>query len=148
NASPIGGATNQSYVATASGDYTVVVTDSVCGSVSSTSAATTVTVNPIPPTPTISATPNGTGTSDQACPEQPLTLTATSTGATSYQWYHDIDAISGQTGSSTIVTSAGTYYVTATNGTCTTPQSAGYVVQNPTPHTPVVTPGGPTTFCQ
>src|SRR5205085_3135472 len=74
NGNPIGGATNQTYDATASGDYTVVVTTSGCSSAAS--AITTVTVNSPPPTPTISGTTNGTGTQDQACPEQPLTLTA------------------------------------------------------------------------
>src|SRR5439155_19340425 len=102
----------------------------------------------MPTTPTIAGTTNGTGTQHQACPEQPLTLTATATGATSYQWYSNNDTLNGETSSTYQATGAATYFVTAINGTCTTPQSAGYVVQNPTPHTPVVTPGGPTTFCQ
>src|SRR5207249_8850837 len=51
NGSPIGGATNNTYLATASGNYTVVVTTNGCSSAAS--AATTVTVNPIPATPTI-----------------------------------------------------------------------------------------------
>ena len=46
NGNPIGGEINQTYVATASGNYTVVVTASGCPSAPS--AATTVTVNPIP----------------------------------------------------------------------------------------------------
>src|SRR5205085_7763802 len=46
NGSPIGGATGQTYSANASGNYTVVVTASGCSSAAS--AATPVTVNPIP----------------------------------------------------------------------------------------------------
>src|SRR5204863_8155275 len=106
------------------------------------------TVSAMPTTPTITADTNGTGTQDQACPEQPLTLHANSTGATSYQWYSNNDTLNGETSSTYQATGTATYYVTAINGTCTTPQSAGYVVPNPTPHTPFVTPSGPTTFCQ
>ena len=46
NGSPIGGATNQTYLATTAGDYTVTVTTSGC--TSPTSSATTVTLNPHP----------------------------------------------------------------------------------------------------
>ena len=145
---PIGGATGQQYVASAAGSYTVQVTDgNGCGSAMS--APAVVVQNSPPPIPTVSGTTNGTGTQDQACPEQPLTLTATTTGATSYQWYKDGNPIGGQTNSTTAVTSAGNYAVTATSsGGCTSAQSATYVVQNPTPNKPVLTPGGPTTFCQ
>ena len=46
NGTPIGGATNQNYVATVAGNYTVIVTASGCASAAS--SATTVTINPIP----------------------------------------------------------------------------------------------------
>jgi hypothetical protein len=147
NGNPIGGATNTTYIATASGSYTVTVTDG--NNCSATSAPTVVQVDTMPTTPTISADTNGTGTQDQACPEQPLTLHANgATGATSYQWYQDNNTLNGQTASTYQATGVGTYYVTALNGTCTTPQSAGYVVQNPTPHSPFISAAGPTTFCQ
>src|SRR5207248_2233923 len=75
----------------------------------------------------------------QACPEQPLTLHANgATGAASYQWYQDNNTLNGETASTYQATGVGTYYVTAINGTCTTPQSAGYVVHNPTPHSPFI----------
>src|SRR5205807_207739 len=70
------------------------------------------------------------------------------TGATSYQWYSNNSAILGATSQTLQVTSAATYTVTASANDYTTPQSAGYVVQNPTPHKPVVSANGPTTFCQ
>ena len=98
-----------------------------------------VTIDQMPATPTISGTTNGTGTQDQACPEQPLTLTANGAiGATSYQWYQDANPINGATSQTYQATSAGTYHVTAINGVCMTALSAGYVVQNPTPHSPFI----------
>jgi IPT/TIG domain-containing protein/dockerin type I repeat protein/Ig-like domain-containing protein/PKD domain-containing protein len=142
----IAGATNQTYIATAAGSYTVTVTDGN-GCTSAQSAPAVVTVNSPPPTPTVAGTTNGTGTQDQACPEQPLTLTATSAGATSFQWYQDNNTLNGETNATTVVTSVGTYYVTATVNGCTSAQSTGYVVQNPTPHNAFLTAAGPTNFC-
>jgi hypothetical protein len=119
----------------ASGLYTVTINNAGCVY----NPTTTAQVDTLPPTPTISADTNGTGTSDQACPEQPLTLHANGAPtATSYQWYKDGDLLPGETSSTYQATGAATYYVTATNGSCTTVQSAGYVVQNPTPHSPFV----------
>jgi uncharacterized protein len=119
----------------ASGLYSVTIDNAGCIY----NASTTATVDTMPTTPTITADTNGTGTQDQACPEQPLTLHANSTGATSYQWFSNNDTLNGETGSTYQATGAATYYVVAVNGSCTTPQSAGYVVQNPTPHTPFIT---------
>jgi len=119
----------------ASGLYTVTINNAGCVY----NPTTTAQVDTLPPTPTISADTNGTGTQDQACPEQPLTLHANgATGATSYQWYQDNNTLNGETAATYQATGVGTYYVTATNGSCTTPQSAGYVVQNPTPHSPFI----------
>src|SRR5205085_11266962 len=58
NGNPIGGATNQTFNATAAGSYTLTTT--AIGCTSAQSAATVVTVNPIPATPTI--TPSGSTT--------------------------------------------------------------------------------------
>ena len=140
NGSPIPGATSQTYVATAAGDYTVQVSDAN-GCASTMSDIATVVVNTPPPTPVIVGFTNGTGTQDQACPEVPLTLSASgATGAVSYTWYKDIDVQPGETASTYAATGAATYYVTATDAnSCTTSQSAGYVVQNPTPHSPFIT---------
>jgi hypothetical protein len=141
----ISGAGSQSYTATVSGTYTAIL--NALGCHSQESNAIVVTVADYPSTPTITGATNGTGTSDQACPEQPLTLTANSIGATAYQWYRDDELLSGETSSTLTVTATSTYYVTATNGTCTTPKSSGYAVQNPTPHAPFLSARSGTSFC-
>jgi hypothetical protein len=100
----------------------------------------TIIVDAMPTTPTITGDTNGTGTQDQACPEQPLTLHANgATGATSYTWYSDNAVIPNENTSTLVMTGVGNISVTATNGACTTPRSATYVVQNPTPHAPFLT---------
>jgi hypothetical protein len=133
------GATNQTFSVTQTGSYTVTATDgNNCTSGMSAPRSVTSITN-IPATPSISADTNGTGTQDQACPEQPLTLHANGAPtATSYQWYKDIDLLPGETNATYQATGAATYYVTATNNCGTTVKSAGYVVQNPTPHSPFV----------
>ena len=55
NGNPIGGETNQTYIASTSGDYSVVALSGGCAT--QPSSVTTVTINPLPPTPTI--TPGG-----------------------------------------------------------------------------------------
>src|SRR5207237_4543551 len=67
----ISGATINTYSATASGSYTVIITTSGCASAAS--SATVVTVNPIPATPTI--TPGSTTT---FCAGGSVTLTSSS----------------------------------------------------------------------
>jgi hypothetical protein len=139
NGNPIGGETNQAYIATASGNYTVVVTQSGCSSAPS--AATSVTVNPAPPTPTI--TPGGPTT---FCAGGSVTLTSSS--ATGNQWYLDGNPIGGATNQSYIATASGNYTVVVTQSGCSSaPSAATSVTVNPIPATPTITPGGPTTFC-
>ena len=138
NGNPIGGATNQAYIATASGDYTVTDTSTGCTSVPST--ATTVTVNPTPATPTI--TPGGPTT---FCEGGSVTLTSSS--ASGNQWYLNGNPIGGATNQAYIATASGDYTVTDTASGCTSAHStATTVTVNPTPATPTITPGGPTTF--
>jgi len=139
NNNPIGGATNQSYVATASGNYTVTVTASGCTSAAS--APTTVTVNPIPATPTV--TPGGPTT---FCAGGSVTLTSSS--ATGNQWYLNGNSIGGETNQTYVATASGNYTVVVTTSGCSSaPSSPTTVTVNPIPATPTVTPGGPTTFC-
>jgi hypothetical protein len=136
---PIGGATNQTYGATATGSYTVIVTTAGCSSAAS--SPTTVTVNPAPATPTI--TPGGPTT---FCAGGSVTLTSSS--ATGNQWYLNGNPIGGETNQTYVATASGSYTVTVTASGCpSAPSSATVVTVNPTPATPTITPGGPTTFC-
>jgi len=139
NGNPIGGATNQTYISTASGNYTTTVTASGCPSAPS--SATTVTVNPIPTTPTI--TPGGPTTS---CVGGSITLTSSS--ASGNQWYLDGNPIGGATNQAYIASASGKYTTIVTgNGCPSAPPASMTVTVNPTPVTPTITPDGPTTFC-
>src|SRR5204862_7637983 len=73
NGSAIGVPSNPTYPATTTGSYSVRVTNGQ--SCSATSAATTVTVNPLPPTPTISTG----GASTSFCQGGSVTLTSSAT---------------------------------------------------------------------
>ncbi|NUY80448.1 T9SS type A sorting domain-containing protein [Flavobacterium sp. MAH-1] len=128
------GATTQSITVSASGNYTVSVAGSGCGS--ATSAATTITVNPLPATPTISA--SGTTTFCQGG-----SVTLTSSSATGNNWSN------GATTQSITVSASGTYSVFVDNGSCASATSATTTVTvNPLPATPTVSASGATTFCQ
>ncbi|HVQ39045.1 MAG TPA: carboxypeptidase regulatory-like domain-containing protein, partial [Pyrinomonadaceae bacterium] len=140
NGNPVGGATNQQYTATASGNYTNVVTASACPSAPS--AATTVTVNPTPATPTI--TPGGPTTFCQGG-----SVTLTSSSASGNQWYLNGNPVGGATNQQYSATASGNYTnVVTASGCASAPSAATTVTVNPTPATPTITPGGPTTFCQ
>jgi len=119
NGNPIGGATNQAYIATAAGDYTDIVTTSGCAS--GPSAATTVTVNPIPATPTI--TPEGPTTFSVGG-----SVTLTSSSASGNQWYLNGNPIGGATNQSYVATASGDYTVTVTTLGCTSAPSAAVTV--------------------
>src|SRR4029453_13084915 len=131
NGNPIGGATSNSYNATASGNYTVQVTDgNSCTSAAS--AATSVTVNPLPPTPTI--TPGGPTT---FCAGGSVTLTSSS--ASGNQWYLDGTPIGGATNQSYVATASGDYTTVVTSSGCSSaPSTATTVTVNPIPATPTI----------
>src|SRR6185295_18976816 len=114
NGNPIGGATNQQFIATASGNNTTIVTTGGCSS--SPSAATVVTVNPTPPTPTI--TPNGTTTFCQGG-----SVTPTSSSASGNQWYLNGNPIGGATNQQFIATASGNYTTIVTSGGCSSATS-------------------------
>jgi gliding motility-associated-like protein len=129
------GATTASINITASGNYTVQVTNA-SGCQSALSAAANVTVNSIPPTPTISAIGPTT-----FCDGGSVTLT--SNAATSYLWSN------AATSASINVTTAGSYAVMIYNASgCQSASSVPTIVTvNALPATPTITADGPTTFC-
>jgi hypothetical protein len=114
---------------------TYYVQDSVCGPSSRTPI--TVTVNALPSTPTITA-----GGPTSICAGGSVTLT--STAGTSYLWS------TGATTASINVTTAGIYSVQVNDAAgCQSSASAGTTVTvNALPGQPIITAGGPTTFCQ
>lgn len=113
---------------------TYYVQDSVCGPSSRTPI--TVTVNALPTTPTITA-----GGPTTICAGGSVTLT--STAGTSYLWS------TGATAASINVTTAGIYSVQVNDASgCQSISSSGTTVTvNALPAQPIITAGGPTTFC-
>ncbi|MFN8397389.1 MAG: hypothetical protein U0176_22390, partial [Bacteroidia bacterium] len=127
------GETTQSITVFASGDYWVLVDNQTC--VSDTSAFVTVSVTQMPDTPSVS--PIGPF---QFCPGGSVTLTSSS--PVGNQWS------TGATTQSIVVTTAGSYYVEVVDGICVSePSNMVTVSLSPAPPTPVITPLGPTTFC-
>jgi hypothetical protein len=126
------GATGTSMVPATSGSYRV--TETTAQGCSATSFYGSVTQN-LPPDATI--TPGGPTT---FCPGGSVTLT--STLASAYLWSN------GATTRAITVTQGGSYSVEITyNGSCKK-SSAPMVVTVETPPAAVITPSGPTTFCQ
>ncbi|MGE0637956.1 MAG: beta strand repeat-containing protein, partial [Bacteroidia bacterium] len=105
NGSNIGGATSAVYTASAAGNYTVVVTNT--NNCSTTSAVTTVTVNPLP---TITVNPFTTA----ICNGSSIALTAS--GASTYTW-SPATGLSATTGTTVTAnpTSTQTYTITGTD---------------------------------
>jgi gliding motility-associated-like protein len=129
------GATTASINVTISGSYTVRVTNSN-GCQSAVSSAINVTVNSLPVVPTITA-----GSPTTFCAGGSVTLT--SSAGTSYLWSN------GATTPGINITTSGSYTVRVTNvpGCQSAVSSATAVTVNALPVTPVITAGGPTTFC-
>ena len=97
------------------------------------SAATTVTVNVIPPTPTVSTT-----TPTTFCAGGSVLLTSSS--ATGNQWYRDGSILVGETNQTYSATTAGNYTVVVTAGGCPSLASAATTVTvNTIPALPIVT---------
>src|SRR5205807_5414074 len=115
NGNTTDGATNPSFSATASGNYTVTVTTTGCTSAAS--AATSVTVNAIPAMPTIAA-----GGPTTFCTGGSVMLT--SSGASGNQWLLNGNPIGGATNQTFSATASGNYTVTVTANGCTSAVSA------------------------
>jgi hypothetical protein len=138
NGNPIGGATNQTLVATVAGNYTVEFTINGC---SSTSSVLVVTVNTIPSAPTVSA-----GSATTFCAGGSVTLTSSATGGN--QWFLTGGPIGGATSQTLVVTGTGNYSVgTTVNGCTSSASSVTAVTVNAIPSAPTVSAGSATTFC-
>ncbi|MDP4602265.1 MAG: T9SS type A sorting domain-containing protein, partial [Schleiferiaceae bacterium] len=124
------GATSQSISPTASGSYSVTVSANGC---SSTSAAQTVVVNPLPPSTVTASGPLN------FCQGSSVTLSAPA--GYSYLWSN------GATTQSITATTAGSYSVTVSANGCSTTSSPQTVTVNPLPSS-AVTASGPLTLCQ
>ncbi len=101
NGSPVNGATGQTFIANAAGNYSVTVSNS-CGVFTSSSVQVSV--------GSISATISP-DTAQTICSGDSVLLTANPASGTSYQWYLDGNAISGAVTSTIFAKSQGNYTV-------------------------------------
>ncbi len=139
NGVAITGATSVSYRATASGNYTIALSDNAgCGK---TSVARAVTVNPLP-VPSISTPLN------PFCVGSSAVLSASpSGGGNAYRWTMGTTVLSSTTAQQT-TTAAGSYQVRVTDPNGCVGTSPAFALTTKTP--PAVfnlTAGGATTFC-
>ncbi len=137
NGTDITGEVLPSLTVTQAGDYTVVIGNGLCGTV--TSAIVQIAVN-IPTVATIN-----TPLSTSICAGDTVMLSAVTDSSYSYQWQLNGADLTGEITSSLVVTQAGDYSVVV-NGLCGTDTSAAITITvNPLP-TAVITSGN-TTVC-
>ncbi|GAB3697614.1 hypothetical protein GCM10027592_21930 [Spirosoma flavus] len=129
------GQTSRSITVQTGGTYTVAVTDQN-GCTSPRSSGVAVVVNPLPPTPSITASRSTT-----FCADQQLTLTASEDQQ--YQWTN------GQTSRAISVSQTGSYSLRTLNSfSCVSAASPPVqVLVNPLPPAPTLTASGRTVFC-
>ncbi len=140
NGVAIPGATSLSFSATASGSYTITVSDST--GCRGTSAARAVTVNPLP-VPSISTARN------PFCAGSTAVLNASPSGAgNNYLWKFGSTTVSGATAATYPTSTAGSYTVTVTdgNGCVGTSPAFALTTKNP-PAAFNLTANAATTFC-
>jgi hypothetical protein len=119
NSIAIAGATSSSYVATTSGNYRVVVTNTLTGCSKTSNNPVTVTVNALP---TATATPQGPTT---FCAGGSVLLKANTGAGLTYKWKKNNSNISGATSANYSATTAGNYKVQVTkNNGCSKISSA------------------------
>ncbi|XZF15684.1 immunoglobulin domain-containing protein [Chitinophagaceae bacterium MMS25-I14] len=144
NTSIIPGATNQCYTATASGNYTVTVTNLATGCVSTTPVATVVTVNPAP-TVTVTA-----ASATTFCEGGSVILNASPTTGLGYSWNRNGNTIAPPANTASYIASqSGNYTLTVTDLVtgCQNTSTATVVTVNPAPIVTVTVSNG-TTICQ
>ncbi|WP_336513928.1 M12 family metallo-peptidase [Pollutibacter soli] len=136
---PIAGATARTYLPTVTGTYTVKTTNA--GGCAAVSDPVTITINPLPPVPLVTASG-----SLKLCPGTSVILT--SNAAAGNQWYKDNVIISGATAKTYKVVGAGTYTVKVTNSSnCVSTSLATRVTYSDNPPVPVITASGPLGIC-
>jgi len=133
----ISGATSDSFVANAAGNYDCVVTNT-CGSVTSNAIAVTVNF-----APTASITAGGPTT---FCAPGSVSLNANTGTGLSYQWRLNGVDISGATSNSFVANTAGNYNCAVSN-LCGSLFSNVITVSVSTSPTATIAANGPTTFC-
>jgi hypothetical protein len=141
NGSPIAGATNSTYTANSTGNYTT--TRTISGCISAPSNTISVVVNQTPNAPNVTANGNPT-----FCSGGSLLLNSNTPPGSQCQWYQNGTIIPGANGVNYLVTSAGNYSVTVTVNGCTSVQSLALTITiTPSPTTPAITASGNTSFC-
>jgi gliding motility-associated-like protein len=135
------GATARTYTARVLGIYSVSTTNAnACPGPASDGIV--IGNAPVPPTPVITATKFGFCIGDNA--------TLSSNAATGNQWFRDGVAISGATGATLNVSTAGNYTVVVTNssGCISAGSNPISIVVNALPSAPVIAINGTSKFCQ
>ncbi len=141
NSSPIAPlASDSKYVATASGNYTVTVTNA--SGCKRTSTPIAVTVNPLPNVIVTASMPLS------ICQGQTNNLCVPAVTGLTYQWSNGSGAITGATSACYAAITAGTYTVKVTNSTtgCSATSAATTIVVNPVPAATITQPAN-TTAC-
>ena len=126
----INGETDETLNVTQAGTYSVEIHQGNCVGEASNTATVTVAAAP---------TGNISPANATICSGGSTTLTAT--GGDSYTWYRNGIEINGQTGSTLLVSQAGTYTVTIHDGVCSGPASNNAVVTVSASPTGTISPG-------
>ena len=140
NGNNIPGATANSYDATISGIYTVVISDASACTAESNAIGVQVTPQPIV---AISA-----ATSTTICTGGSVVLSTPTQPGITWQWFRNNIAINGATSASYSATQTGTYTLVGTSGGFCTGTSNGIDVNVISAPTAVLTAAGSTTICQ
>jgi hypothetical protein len=135
----IGGSTSSTFIATSSGNYSVIILNNA--TCADTSDAVIVTVNPLP---TALITANGPTT---FCNGNKVTLSASAGTGYTWQWLLNGSPVNGAVNQSYDTYTAGTYTCNITNSySCTDVSNAIPVIVNPLPAKPTISQTGNTLY--